>query len=84
MAPPRASRRGSAIARIRRMPLRVKLSWVVLWVSLINTPLSMFTYAKSEPPVVLFLSWFAIIITCIDVIQTTNVRENQDDEEGTK
>jgi hypothetical protein len=38
----------------------------------------MFTFAMTEPPVVLSLSWLAILLTCLDIAATTDVRAEQD------
>lgn len=59
---------------------RVKFAWVLLVISLIGWPLSMLTVAKGEPPFVLSLSWLAISLTAIDVLFTSDVRKEQDDE----
>lgn len=60
---------------------RVAGALILLVVSLIAWPVSQLTVAKSEPPFVLGLSWLAIIVTCIDVIATTDVRREQDESE---
>jgi hypothetical protein len=59
---------------------RVKFAWVLLVISLIGWPLSILTVAKGEPPFVLSLSWLAISLTAIDVLFTSDVRKEQDDE----
>lgn len=68
--------------RIRRWwqskPGRVKLSLLLLATSLAGWPISALTFAKSEPPTVLGLSWFAITITALDVVFTSQVHEKQD------
>lgn len=43
-------------------------------------PLTQFTIAKHEPPFTLGLSWFAIVLTAIDIWGTTDVRVQDDDE----
>ena len=59
--------------------VRVYLAWGLLLVSLILWPVSMLTFAKTEPPWVLSLSWFAIITTCLDIVSTQDVRKKQED-----
>lgn len=54
---------------------RVRGAWVLLVMSIIGWPVSQLTVAKNEPPVVLALSWIAIIITCIDVVSTNDARD---------
>ena len=46
--------------------------------TLILAPVSVFTFAKDEPVVVLLLSWFAISLTCADIWATTDVRQEQE------
>lgn len=57
--------------------IRVIVSLVLLIVSIIGWPLSALTWAKDEPPFVLGLSWLAIILTCADLLSTSQVREDQ-------
>lgn len=47
-------------------------AWAVLAVSLIGWPLSAVTIAKDEPPVVLNLSWLAIVLTALDGVWITD------------
>lgn len=58
---------------------RVRLAWTLLAASIIGYPISALTIAKHEPPVVLFLSWFAITLTALDVLFTSDVRQQQDE-----
>lgn len=58
---------------------RVRIAWVLFVGSLVGWPLSMLTIAEDEPPFVLSLSWLAIALTAWDVINTTDVRDRQDD-----
>ena len=57
--------------------LRVIAAWVLLIGSIIGWPLSMFTWAKGEPPFVLSLSWLAIILTAWDILTTSQVHQEQ-------
>lgn len=59
---------------------RVILAWVLLIGSLIGWPWSMLTVAKEEPPFVLSLSWLAITLTALDILNTADVRKTQDDD----
>ena len=63
------------------MSPRIRLygAWVLLVASLILWPVSMFTFAKDEPRAILSLSWFAITLTCYDIVATSDVRKEQDD-----
>lgn len=58
---------------------RVRFAWVLLVSSLIGWPISAFTIAKSEPKVVLGLSWLAITLTAVDVLFTSDVRAEQEE-----
>lgn len=61
------------------MPLRVRVAWAGFVLALINWPLSQLTYAKSEPPVTLGLSWLAIVLVCVDIIINTKSSVKDDD-----
>lgn len=58
--------------------LRLYAAWALLVATVVLWPVSMFTFAKTEPPVVLSLSWFAITVTCLDIISTQDVRKTQE------
>lgn len=66
--------------------VRFYLAWAMLITTLVLWPISIFTFARTEPPVVLSLSWLAITITAWDVVSTASVRvkqeEEQEDEHG--
>lgn len=47
-------------------------SGALLW------PISQFTFARHEPPVVLAISWLAIELTALDVICSTDVRKEME------
>lgn len=55
---------------------RIVAAWVILITAIIGWPVSQLTVAKHEPPFILALSWLAIILTALDVLQTTNVRKD--------
>lgn len=59
--------------------VEVVLAWTLLLGSLIGWPLSALTVAKSEPPFILGLSWFAITLTAADLLKTSRVHKDQDD-----
>jgi hypothetical protein len=61
---------------------RVALAWVLLGGSLIGWPLSAITVARHEPQFVLGLSWLALTLTAMDILQTTSVRATQEDDEA--
>jgi hypothetical protein len=56
----------------------VALGWALLILSLIGWPLTQFTIARDEPPVVLALSWLAIILTAVGIIVSAYVKRDQD------
>jgi hypothetical protein len=69
---------GVIIARaLQRIPPATRVlgaEWLFI-VSTVAWPISQFTWASSEPPNVLALSWLAIIVTCIDIIVSADARE---------
>jgi hypothetical protein len=58
------------------------LAWVLLVGSAIAWPISQLTVARGEPPFVLGLSWFAIVLGAWNTIVTTQVNKDVDDVEG--
>lgn len=64
-----------------RIPLspiaRLRIAWVIIALSIIGWPVSMFTFATGEPPAILALSWLAITITALDVVSTSDVSAEQ-------
>lgn len=60
---------------------RVIGSWILLTASLIGWPLSAFTWAKDEPQFILGLSWLAITLTALDLLTTSQVHEENDDDQ---
>ena len=52
------------------------LAWVLLIGSAIGWPLSQMTVARDEPPFVLGLSWFAILLGAWNTIVTTQVNRD--------
>ncbi len=61
---------------------RLRLAWVVLSISMIGWPISALTWASGEPQFVLGLSWLALTLTALDVLATSDVRAEQDDDHG--
>lgn len=64
--------------RLKDPKSRVKGAWVILACSLIGWPVSIFTFAKDEPVSVLSLSWLALSLTALDILATTDTRQNQE------
>lgn len=60
-----------------QLSIRWWFAWVLLIISVVNWPLSTVWYASGEPPTVLALSWIAIILTALDIINTVDVRRKQ-------
>lgn len=65
------------------LPPRVRfwLAWGLLIGSLIGWPLSALWFARGEPQFVLGLSWMAITLTALDILETTDVRRKQEEDE---
>lgn len=55
---------------------RIVFAWVLLIGSIIGWPATALTIFRQEPQGILGLSWLAIILTSIDILTTTDVREN--------
>lgn len=51
--------------------------WILLVASLVLWPISMFTFASEEPPVVLSLSWFAVTLTAATGLVAAYVKKDQ-------
>jgi hypothetical protein len=58
---------------------RVRLAIGTLIFAVVGWPVSSLTFLAKEPQGVLALSWLAIIYTAVDILATTDVRQNQDD-----
>lgn len=60
---------------------RVIASWVLLVGSIVGWPLSALTVARHEPQFVLGLSWLAITLTAADLLTSSQVHEQQGDDD---
>jgi hypothetical protein len=69
------------VERFQSIPprTRVRVAMATLIVSVVGWPISHFTVFSEEPPGILGLSWWALILTCIDIIVTTDVREKEEE-----
>jgi hypothetical protein len=61
---------------------RVRAAWALLVVCLISWPTTALTVAREEPQFILGLSWTALILTCLDIVSTSDVRKEQEGEDG--
>jgi uncharacterized membrane protein YfcA len=61
--------------RFRRV--RTVLAWVFLAGGIVGWPVTALTWARREPQFVLGLSWLAIILTAADLLSTSQVHEEQ-------
>ena len=57
----------------------LRVSWLLLFTTMIGWPVSAMTVASGEPQVVLFLSWFAIWLGALANLIAGEVRAHQDD-----
>lgn len=55
--------------------VRTYAAWAIIDIVLILWPLSLFTFAKSEPPFVLSLSWLALLIEAFSLLTASQVHE---------
>lgn len=65
---------------IRSPQVRFKAAVVIFFGCLIAWPVSSFTFAKQEPQTILGLSWGAMLLTAIDVMASTDIRKEIDDD----
>lgn len=61
---------------------RRRAAIALLLATVVMAPVSAFTFAKDEPPTVLWLSWGAIFLTCADIAATTDVRVKEEEKGG--
>lgn len=69
------------VALLNRPRLRRNSALGLLAASLIGWPLSAFTFASGEPQGILGLSWLAITVTALDLLATTDVRVQHEEED---
>ncbi len=62
--------------------VRTITAWVLLAAAIIGWPMSQLTIARHEPPFTLALSWLAIILTCADLLSTSQVHEDTSSGDG--
>ena len=61
---------------------RTILAWTLVVGGLVGWPVSALTWARSEPQFVLGLSWLAIILTALDLLTSSQVHEEQGENNG--
>jgi uncharacterized membrane protein YfcA len=72
---------GNAPSWARRA--RTVAAWCLLAGSAIGWPVSALTVARDEPQFVLGLSWLAIILASAELLTSSQVHEEQGDNNGT-
>ncbi len=65
---------------VRRV--RVIVAWCLLIGSTIGWPLSALTWASQEPQFILGLSWLAIVIESANLLTSSQVHEEQGEQES--
>lgn len=71
-------------AALRNPRLRVRFAASLLVVCAVAWPVTALTVFASEPQGILGLSWFALILQALNIVATTDVRDQQETErEGT-
>lgn len=63
---------------IRDPEHRVKAALYLLGASIVGWPATALTVFKNEPQGILGLSWFAIILTAVNILATTDVRKESE------
>ena len=61
---------------------RRRAALLLIVVTLVGWPLTACTVAREEPQFVLALSWLAITLTAADILATSDVRVQQEGEDG--
>ena len=56
----------------------IKVAWALLACCLVGWPLSLYFFTD-EPPIVMSLSWLALVYTAYDTIITANVNQEMSD-----
>jgi len=64
--------------------VRTVFAFCLLAGSIVGWPLSALTWASNEPQFVLGLSWLAIALTAMDLVTSSQVNEEQKNEEKQK
>lgn len=59
------------------MGARTILGWALIATSVIGWPLTQFTVARQEPPFTLGLSWFAVLLTGVDILLTAEIHDKK-------
>jgi hypothetical protein len=59
--------------------IRKRIAGIMAITATIAWPVTQMTVARDEPPFTLGLSWFAIVLTALDIWLTTDVRVEEDD-----
>lgn len=59
--------------------VRVWAAWALLVACCVAWPVTALTVFSGEPQGILGLSFLAIIITCLDIISTVDVRKQQEE-----
>lgn len=62
---------------------KVYFAWTLILFAVVGWPTSAFTVAKSEPQVVLGLSWIAILLTGVTALFEAQVLVKQEEENET-
>lgn len=83
MAPPGRSRAGQSAgnAGLAVSPRKEAwLAWLLFAISIVMYPVSATTFAKNEPPTVLFLSFLAITLQCLEYTKSARIHREQQEE----
>lgn len=73
----RMARIGSGGQGILGKKAELLLAYTLLGVCVVGWPTSALTVARDEPQFILGLSWFALILTALDLIKTSKVHKDQ-------
>lgn len=57
-------------------------AFIILGICVVAWPITSMTVFSHEPQGILGLSWMALILTALDILATTDVRKQHDEEDG--
>lgn len=61
-----------------KVRIYVVLAWVLIIACVVGWPTSLIWWAKDEPPLVVSLSWAALLYTAFGVIVTVDIKQEQE------
>lgn len=70
------------LSALRDPANRVRAAWWLLAFCVVAWPTTSLTVFRAEPQGILGLSWLSLILAALNIVVTTDVRREQDDDGG--